>query len=76
MSSNYPDREELRRGMTVRVVQDAENNDGEPLIGDIRTIIDDDDTPATEGVEVELESDVTGRVHEVVTPSEEDEMTE
>lgn len=75
MSSNNPDRQELRRGMTVRVVQDADNNDGEPIIGDIETIID-DDSPETEGVKVKLQSDVTGRVQEVVTPAEEDEMTE
>lgn len=60
--------------MTVRVVQDADNNDGEPLIGDIETIID-DESPATQGVKVKLQSDVTGRVQEVVTPAEEDEMT-
>lgn len=61
--------------MTVRVVQDADNNDGEPLIGDIETIID-DESPDPQGVKVKLESDVTGRVQEVVTPAEEDEMTE
>ena len=62
--------------MTVRVVQDADNNDGEPLIGDIKTVIDDDDCPEPQGVKVKLQSDVTGRVQEVVTPAEEDEMTE
>lgn len=61
--------------MTVRVVQDADNNDGEPLVGDIETIVD-DDSPDTQGVKVKLHSDVTGRVQEVVTSAEEDEMTE
>jgi len=61
--------------MTVRVVQDADNNGGEPLIGDIQTIVD-DEHPETEGVKVKLQSDVTGRVQEVVTPAEEDELTE
>lgn len=75
VSSDTPDRRELRPGMTVRVVQDAENNDGEPLVGDIQTILD-DDAPDSRGVKVKLHSDVTGRVQEVVTPAEEDELTE
>lgn len=75
MSSNFPTRQELRRGMTVRVVQEQDNNDGEPLIGDIRQIITEEQTHPR-GIKVELESDVTGRVKEVVTPEEEDEMTE
>lgn len=74
MAQDPPDRQELRRGMTVRVVQEQDNNDGEPLIGDIRQIVGESDDPP--GVVVETESDVTGRVIEVVTDEREDELTE
>lgn len=72
MSQNRPDSEELRRGTTVRVVQEADNNPGEPLIGDVRQIIEE----GPQGVLVKLESGVTGRVIEVVTPEREEELTE
>lgn len=57
--------------MTVRVVQEQENNDGEPLIGDIKTIVDDEDTHPR-GIAVKLESGVTGRVKEVVGDPEDE----
>lgn len=61
--------------MTVRVVQEQENNSGEPLIGDIQTIVDDEERHP-QGIKVKLESGVTGRVKEVVTDAEEEELTE
>ena len=75
MARDLPTRQELRRGMTVRVVQEQDNNPGEPLIGDVQTIVSDEETHP-EGIKVRLQSDVTGRVKEVVTPEEEDEMTD
>ncbi len=74
MATDLPTREELRRGMTVRVVQEQEENPGEPLIGDVQTILSEENSHP-EGIKVRLESDVTGRVKEVVTDAEEDEMT-
>lgn len=56
--------------MTVEVVQTQENNDGEPLIGDVRQIVTDENIHP-EGVKVELESGVTGRVTEI-RPEEDD----
>lgn len=50
--------------MTVLVVQEQENNPGEPLIGDVRTVITEERTHP-EGIEVELESGVVGRVKEI-----------
>ena len=75
MATDLPTRDELRRGMTVRVVQEQDNNPGEPLIGDIQTVLSDENSHP-EGIKVKLQSDVTGRVKEVVTDAEEDEMTE
>lgn len=74
MSQDLPTRRELRRGMTVRVVQEQENNPGEPLIGDIKTVVSDEESHPR-GIKVKLESGVTGRVKDVVTDAEEDEMT-
>lgn len=62
MATNRPSEEDVRRGMTVKVVQNQENNDGEPLIGDILHVVGDDDPG---GVVVELESGVTGEVVEI-----------
>lgn len=59
-----PTRDDLTQGMTVAVEQDQENNDSEPIIGDIRQIITDERTHPG-GIEVKLESGVTGRVVEV-----------
>lgn len=75
MARDLPTRQELRRGMTVRVVQEQDNNPGEPLIGDVQTILSEEQTHP-QGIKVKLQSDVTGRVKEVVTDAEEDEMTE
>ncbi|MFB6141592.1 MAG: DUF2196 domain-containing protein [Halosimplex sp.] len=64
MSSDLPSRDDLRRGMTVEVVQEQENNDGEPLVGDIKAIVTDERTHPR-GIEVTLESGVTGRVKSI-----------
>lgn len=50
--------------MTVEVVQEQENNDGEPLVGDIKAIVTDERTHPR-GIEVTLESGVTGRVKSI-----------
>lgn len=68
MSSDLPSRDDLQRGMTVEVVQEQENNDGEPLVGDIRVIRTDERTHPG-GIKVELESGVTGRV-KAIAPEE------
>ncbi|WP_459190711.1 DUF2196 domain-containing protein [Halosimplex sp. J119] len=61
MSSERPSRDDLQRGMTVEVVQDQPNNDSDPIVGDIRTIVTDDRTHPG-GIKVKLQSGVTGRV--------------
>lgn len=76
MSQDRPTERELRRGMTVRVVQEQENNSGEPIVGDIETIVD-DEQQHPRGIAVKLQSDVTGRVKEVVSDvSDVDESNE
>lgn len=50
--------------MTVEVQQDEENNDRDPIIGDIRVILTDEHSHPR-GIEVKLESGVVGRVKEV-----------
>lgn len=64
MTDERPTRDDLTEGMTVAVVQEQDNNDGEPLIGDVRQIISDDNTQPG-GVTVKLESGVVGRVTEI-----------
>lgn len=64
MSGELPTREELRRGQTVRIVQDQENNPGEPLLGEVLKIVDEEDNPPG-GVKVKLKSGVVGRVKEI-----------
>lgn len=71
MSADLPTRRELRPGLTVEVVQEQENNDGEPLIGEIQEVLTDENTHP-EGILVRLHSDVTGRVKEI-GPEEPDE---
>ncbi|WP_207587327.1 DUF2196 domain-containing protein [Halomontanus rarus] len=66
MSGNPPDANELRQGMTVRIVQSDQNvksEDKEPLVGEVGTVVGED----PEGPEVELKSGVVGHVREVVT---------
>lgn len=61
MGTERPTRDEISPGMTVEVVQDQENNPGEPLIGDVREVITKNHShPA--GIQVKLESGVVGRV--------------
>lgn len=64
MSSDLPTRDELTQGMTVLVEQEQENNDGEPLVGDVRHVLTDEHSHP-QGIKVKLESDVTGRVKEI-----------
>ena len=64
MAADQPNRDDLRRGMTVRVQQEQDNNAGEPLVGDIRVILTDEHSHP-QGIKVELESGVVGRVKEV-----------
>lgn len=63
MSSDLPGRDDLRRAMTVEVVQEQADED-EPVVGDIETIVTDERTHP-EGIEVKLESGVTGRVKSI-----------
>lgn len=64
MSGDLPTRRDLRRGITVTVVQDQANNDGEPLVGEIEEILTDEQTHP-DGIRVRLHSGVTGRVQEI-----------
>lgn len=66
MSGEPPSAEELRRGMTVRIVQSDQNvksEDKEPLVGEVASVLGDD----PEGPEVELKSGAVGHVRAVVT---------
>ncbi|WP_290816371.1 DUF2196 domain-containing protein [Halovivax sp.] len=65
MSGDPPAAEELRRGMTVRVVQggqDPRSEDREPIVGEVDRVIGED----PQGPEVELKSGAVGHVVEVV----------
>ena len=65
MSADRPTADELRRGITVEIVQeDAEprSEDTEPLIGEIATVYGDD----PDGPHVKLKSGVVGYVQSVV----------
>lgn len=66
MSSDRPTCDQLRQGMTVEIVQDADNNAGEPLVGDIHSILTEKHSHP-EGIEVRLESGVVGRVQRIAT---------
>lgn len=65
MSSDRPSADELRQGMTVRIVQseqDPRSEDREPILGEVGRVIGDD----PEGPEVKLKSGARGHVLEVV----------
>ena len=66
MSGERPSEESLRRGMTVQIEQSNTDNadDAEPLMGEIKTIIDEGESP--QGTKVKLKSGVTGYVTSVV----------
>lgn len=64
MSAERPTRDEIREGMTVRVQQVQENQDGEPVIGDVRHVLTEERTEPG-GVTVELESGIRGKVLEI-----------
>lgn len=51
--------------MTVRIVQDDPNNDGEPLVGEVGAILTDERTHPS-GIEVKLKNGAVGRVIDVV----------
>lgn len=66
MSENRPSAEELRTGMTVRIVQgdqDVRSTDREPIVGEVGSVLGED----PEGPEVELLSGEVGHVRSVVT---------
>ena len=66
MSGERPTRDDLRQGVTVEIVQDQEENSGEPLIGDVHSILTEEHTHP-EGIKVRLESGVVGRVQRIAT---------
>lgn len=65
MSSERPNRENLRRGMMVEIEQSNADNadDAEPIRGEIQNVLEDD---SPKGAKVKLESGVTGWVQSVV----------
>ena len=64
MAENRPSRGDIAQGMTVEIVQEQENNDGQPLIGDVQTVITEENTHPG-GIKVKLESGATGRVKRI-----------
>lgn len=64
MAEPFPNREDVRPGMTVEIVQDAENNPGEPIIGDV-AVVRTEEHSHPDGIEVRLESGAVGRVREI-----------
>lgn len=72
MASDQPSRRELRRGMTVEVVQEQAPEEKEPIVGDVQTVLSEEAHP--EGVKVELQSGAVGRVKRVV--ADDDEVVE
>jgi uncharacterized repeat protein (TIGR03833 family) len=59
--TDRPTRDEIEPGLTVTVEQEQENNEGEPLVGEVRQVLTEEHSHPG-GVQVELESGVTGRV--------------
>lgn len=59
MPEDLPRPEDLRQGMSVEIEQE----NGDRLIGDVGTVIDDEFKPG--GVTVRLESGVTGQVKQI-----------
>lgn len=65
MSDERPSAGELRRGVTVEVVQgdqNIESEDKEPVVGEVATVYGDE----PEGPQVELKSGVVGHVQSIV----------
>ncbi|WP_205254072.1 DUF2196 domain-containing protein [Halostella sp. JP-L12] len=58
-----PRAEDLRRGMTVEIVQDQQD---EPIIGDIQTVRTSEGREPEGGPEVKLESGAVGNVTQIV----------
>lgn len=50
--------------MTVEIVQEGENNSGEPIVGDVLKVLTTDHSHP-EGIEVKLESGAVGRVKQL-----------
>lgn len=65
MTSDPPTHDEIAPGTTVKVVQEQDNNPGEPLIGDVLKVLSEEHTHP-QGIKVKLESGVVGRVKEVM----------
>ncbi len=51
--------------MTVRVVQEQDDQPGAPILGDVQTVLEEGDAPPG-GPLVKLQSGAVGRVKEVV----------
>ncbi len=69
MVDDEPTSRELRPGMTVRIVQDEEPEEKEPIVGTVRQVLDETHTQPG-GVTVKLESGAVGNVKEVVSDTE------
>lgn len=65
MASDPPTPNELRRGMTVRVVQEQDGQPGAPILGDVAEVLEEGDAPPG-GPKVRLQSGAVGRAKEVV----------
>jgi uncharacterized repeat protein (TIGR03833 family) len=65
MAADPPSPNELRRGMTVRVVQEQDGQPDAPILGDVAAVLDEGDAPPG-GPKVRLQSGAVGRVKEVV----------
>ena len=64
IASDLPTRDDVQQGMTVRVDQDEENDPGEPVVGDVRSIVTDEHSHP-KGIKAELQSGITGRVKDI-----------
>ncbi|WP_372912803.1 YwbE family protein [Salinigranum sp.] len=61
MADDLPSRDDIARGQTVEIVQEQDGHPGDPIVGDVSTVLTDEHTHPG-GIKVELESGVVGRV--------------
>lgn len=64
MPVDRPTRDEIVPGTTVEIVQEQENNSGEPIVGDVLKVLTTEHSHP-EGIEVKLESGAVGRVKQI-----------
>lgn len=64
MAIDRPSRDEITPGMTVEIVQEQDNNPGEPLVGDVLKVLTTEHSHP-DGIKVKLESGAVGRVKEI-----------